>query len=100
MTVRVDPENNETRALLNLVDFTGKHVLEIGCGDGRLTWRYADLAEHVVAIDPKADAIRRAKENLPEELKGRVEFHQFTFEDFSATSNPATFDSIIFSWSF
>ena len=100
MTVRVDPENNETRALLNLVDFTGKRVLEIGCGDGRLTWRYADRAEHVTAIDPKAAAIRRAKENLPEELKGRVEFHQFTFEDFSATSQPSGFDSIIFSWSF
>lgn len=100
MTVRVDPENNETRALLDLVDFTGKRVLEVGCGDGRLTWRYADRAEHVIAIDPKADAIKRARENLPEELNGRVEFHQFAFEDFSTISNAATFDSIIFSWSF
>jgi len=100
MTVRVDPENNETRALLNLVDFTGKRVLEIGCGDGRLTWRYADRAEHVTAIDPKAAAIRRAKENLPEELKRHVEIHQFRFEDFPATSKPSSFDSIIFAWSF
>jgi 2-polyprenyl-3-methyl-5-hydroxy-6-metoxy-1,4-benzoquinol methylase len=100
MTVRVDPENNETRALLDLIDFTGKRVLEIGCGDGRLTWRYANTAEHVIAIDPKADAITQARENLPEELKGRVEFHQFAFEDFSATSRPSSFDSIIFSWSF
>jgi len=100
MTVRVDPENNETRALLDLVDFTGKHVLEIGCGDGRLTWRYAGRAKYVTAIDPKADAITRAKENLPEELKGRVEFHQFTFEEFFAISKPSSFDSIIFSWSF
>jgi 2-polyprenyl-3-methyl-5-hydroxy-6-metoxy-1,4-benzoquinol methylase len=100
MTVRVDPENNETRALLELVDFSGQHVLEIGCGDGRLTWRYAEWAEHVIAIDPKAEAITRAKENLPDGLKSRVEFHQFTFEDFSTTSKPANFDSIIFSWSF
>jgi len=100
MTVRVDPENNETRALLDLVDFTGKHVLEIGCGDGRLTWRYAVWAEHVTAIDPKADAISRAKENLPDELKSRVEFHQFTFEEFSAASEPSSFDTVIFSWSF
>lgn len=100
MTVRVDPENNETRALLNLVDFTRKRVLEIGCGDGRLTWRYAGIAEHVIAIDPKADAIQRARENLPEELKNHVEIHRFTFEDFSATSEPSSFDSIIFAWSF
>jgi 2-polyprenyl-3-methyl-5-hydroxy-6-metoxy-1,4-benzoquinol methylase len=100
MSVRVDPENNETRALLDLLDFTDKRVLEIGCGDGRLTWRYAGMAEHVIAIDPKADAIARAKENLPEELKNRVEFYQFAFEDFSAASKPSSFDSIIFSWSF
>ena len=100
MTVRVDPENNETRALLDLVDFTGKRVLEIGCGDGRLTWRYASRAEHVTAIDPKAEAITRAKENLPKELKNRVEFHQLAFEDFSATCKPSSFESIIFSWSF
>ncbi|HEX9840490.1 MAG TPA: class I SAM-dependent methyltransferase [Anaerolineales bacterium] len=100
MTVSVDPENNETRALLALLDFSARRVLEIGCGDGRLTWRYADSAEHVMAIDPKADAITRARENLPKELKGRVEFHQFTFEDFSATGEPSSFDSIIFSWSF
>lgn len=100
MTVRVDPENNETRVLLDLVDFRGQHVLEIGCGDGRLTWRYADRAEHVTAIGPKADAIMRTRENQPKELTGRVEFHQFAFEDFSATSRPSSFDSIIFSWSF
>ena len=100
MTVRVDPENNETHALLDLANFTGKRVLEVGCGDGRLTWRYADWAEHVIAIDPKADAIKRARENLPEELNGRVEFHQFAFEDFSASSEPSSFDSIIFAWSF
>lgn len=100
MTVRVDPENNETRALLDLVDFTGKRVLEIGCGDGRLTWQYADRAKHVTAIDPKAEAIRQAKENLSDELKNRLEIHQFTFEDFSAISKPSSFDTVIFSWSF
>jgi 2-polyprenyl-3-methyl-5-hydroxy-6-metoxy-1,4-benzoquinol methylase len=100
MTVRVDPENNETRALLDLLNFTNKRVLEIGCGNGRLTWRYAGMAEYVIAIDPKADAIRRAKENLPDEMKKHVEIHQFTFEDFSAISEPSSFDTVIFSWSF
>ena len=100
MTIRIDPENNETHALLDLLDFTGKHVLEIGCGDGRLTWRYADKAKHVAAIDPKAEAITRARENLPDELKGRVEFHHIAFEDFAASSEPSSFDSVILSWSF
>lgn len=98
MTIRVDPENNETRALFTLADFGGQQVLEIGCGDGRLTWRYADRAAHVTAIDPFAEGITRARENLPEELQGRVEFHHIAFEDFAARE-PSTFDRTILSWS-
>ena len=59
MTIRSDPENNEIRALGDLVDFSGKHVLEIGCGDGRLTWRYAEAAAHVTAIEPFEEAVGR-----------------------------------------
>jgi cyclopropane fatty-acyl-phospholipid synthase-like methyltransferase len=44
MTVRTDPEGNETDTLFDLVDLGGAHVLEIGAGDGRLTWRYAHRA--------------------------------------------------------
>jgi len=101
MTIRVDPENNETRALFNMADFSSQRVLEIGCGDGRLTWRYAGRAKHVIAIDPFAEAIKQARENMPVELKGRVEFHQFAFEEFAAASQPSsTFDRVILSWSF
>lgn len=99
MAVRVEPEHNETRALFDLVDFTAQHVLEIGCGDGRLTWRYADRAAHVTAIDPFAEGITRARENLPSELRGRVEFHHIAFEDFAAASKPSAFDTAILSWS-
>ncbi|MBI2973614.1 MAG: class I SAM-dependent methyltransferase [Armatimonadetes bacterium] len=99
MTIRVDPDNNETRALFDLADFSGQHVLEIGCGDGRLTWRYAGRAAHVTAIDPFAEGITRARENLPDELQGRVEFHHIAFEDFAAASKPSRFDMAILSWS-
>jgi len=37
MTIRVDPEQNETCALFNFVDLDGRRVLEIGSGNGRLT---------------------------------------------------------------
>jgi len=99
MTIRVDPENNETRALLDLADFSGQRVLEIGCGGGRLTWRYAGRAAHVTAIDPFAESIAQAMENLPRELRGRVEFHHMAFEDFAAASEPSAFDVAILSWS-
>ena len=99
MPIRVDPENNEPRALFDLADFSGKHVLEIGCGDGRLTWSYAGRAAQVTAIDSFADGIGRARENLPGELQGRVEFQCIAFEDFAAASEQAAFDIAILSWS-
>ncbi len=98
MTIRSDPENNEIHALLDMADFTGKHVLEIGCGDGRLTWRYADAVACVKAIDPFEEGITRAKENLPDTLRDRVEFHHVAFEDFANESESAVFDLVILSW--
>jgi 2-polyprenyl-3-methyl-5-hydroxy-6-metoxy-1,4-benzoquinol methylase len=99
MTIRVDPEGNETRALFDLVAFDGQQVLEIGCGDGRLTWRYADRAAHVTAIDPFAEGIARARRNLLDGSRGRVDLHHVAFEDFAAISDPSTFDVVILSWS-
>ncbi len=99
MTVRLDPEKNETRALFELMDFEGKRVLEIGSGDGRLTWLYADRAAHVTAIEPFAPSFAKAEEGLPDELKGRVEFQNISFEDFAADSEPSAFDIAILSWS-
>jgi len=37
------------------VDFSGKDVLEIGCGNGRVTWCYADSVASVLAVDPLRD---------------------------------------------
>lgn len=99
MAIKVDPEQNEISAMLNLSNFNGQQVLEIGCGDGRLTWRYADLAGHVTAIDPFGKAIARAKEDTPDELKSRVEFHHISFEDFANSSGSSVFDRVILSWS-
>ena len=99
MAVRLDPENNELEALFDLADFDGKQVLEIGSGDGRLTWLYAARAAHVTAIEPFAKSFGKAKENLPHELEGRVSFQNISFEDFAPTGGAAAFDVVILSWS-
>jgi 2-polyprenyl-3-methyl-5-hydroxy-6-metoxy-1,4-benzoquinol methylase len=99
MTIRTDPEGDETRALFDLADLDAAEVLEIGCGDGRLTWRYADRAARVTAIDPFEDAIARAERRLPPALRTRVAFRRAAFEDFAAESEPDAFDVAILSWS-
>ena len=95
----LDPENNESQALFEFADFSDKHVLEIGCGDGRLTWHYADKAAHVTAIEPSTEQVTIARKNLPNDLQGKVEFHSVGLEDFTADSKPSVFDLIILSYS-
>lgn len=99
MAIRNDPENNEIRALFDLVDFSGKTVLEIDCGDGRLTWRYADAAAHVTAIEPFEEAIGRANANQPDTLRDQVDLQHVTFEDFASAREAEMFDMAILSWS-
>ena len=95
MTIRIDPENNETRALFDMANFGGQHVLEIGCGNGRVTWRYADKAAHVTGIDPDARKIALAREQLPSQLQDRIDFHSTTFEEFASASEASAFDIVI-----
>src|SRR5918994_3388050 len=87
MAVRIDPEGNETAALFDRVDLRGADVLEVGCGDGRLAWRYADRVARVTAIEPFADSIARAKES-PREEHLPIEFRNVAFEDPAAESDP------------
>lgn len=99
MAVRIDPNNSDSRALLAMVELGGRHVLEIGCGDGRFTWRYADKAGRVTALEPSAAQFVLARDQVPSRLVDRIEFRNIAFEDFSSASAPATFDIVILSWS-
>lgn len=97
MTAVRDPEGNETRVLRQLADFTGKDVLEIGCGDGRLTWRYADTARSVLGLDPSASAIEAAGVALPARLRPKV---RFQVGDVTSAELPTeAFDIGLLAWS-
>ncbi len=99
MAIIRDPEGNETQALDKLIDFKANEVLEIGCGDGRLTWRYAEKVGHITAIDQNTKAIATARENIPARLVGRVDFVESTIVDFVQNHRGPLFDFAIFSWS-
>ena len=74
MRVSIDPEGTEIEVIHELVDCSGKKVLEVGCGDGRMTRRYADRAALVLALDPNAEKIERAIDSTPEPLRSKVRF--------------------------
>ncbi len=71
MEVIKDPEGNETAQLLALQELSGARVLEIGCGDGRMTWRYAALPRAIMAFDSDADKLAIA-EAQPAEPSAQV----------------------------
>lgn len=97
MPIRLDPQGNEPAALLDFAEsFMGKRVLEIGCGDGRLTWQFAELAARVVAIDPDAEDVALAIQACPPHLRERVQFHVGTIQEFQS---PERFDLALLSWS-
>lgn len=97
MGYTVDPEAVETAVLNDLVEFRGTRVLEVGCGDGRLTWRYASKANGVLALDPNAEKIDRAIESMPEHLIGVVEFEAVDIND--RELGPSQYDVAILSYS-
>ena len=95
MAYALDPEQNELRALYDLIDMAGKDVVELGCGDGRLTWRYAEHATSVLAIDTKQADIEEARKQAPPTSHGNITFQ---VADLAAADLPRdAFDVVLFS---
>ena len=96
MTLQKDPERTETKYLHQFVDFKGRRVLEIGCGDGRLTWHYAKSAREVLGIDLNADDLRVATIERPADAP--VSFVRADSVHIPITKEK--FDIAILAWSF
>jgi ubiquinone/menaquinone biosynthesis C-methylase UbiE len=80
-----------------MIDFTGLRVLEVGSGEGRLTWRYAGPTQSVVGIEPDAESLARARAGVPPDLAERVSFR---LVDATELDEPAdSFDVAFLSWS-
>ncbi len=97
MTMQRDPEQVEKRYLHDFVSLAGKRVLEVGCGEGRLTWRYADIAGRVTGIDTDPERLAAAPRDCPPDLRRRVGFALAQAEALPFAGE--TFDVAILAWS-
>jgi 2-polyprenyl-3-methyl-5-hydroxy-6-metoxy-1,4-benzoquinol methylase len=64
----------ETTAIADLVSLDGKRVLDVGCGEGRLTTFAAERAASVYAFDPDGENVAAARRALTSEQRERVRF--------------------------
>jgi ubiquinone/menaquinone biosynthesis C-methylase UbiE len=97
MASTLDPEGAHLASLRRLADFRGQRVLEMGCGEGRLTRGIAADAASVLAFDPDEERVREALATFPPELLDRVEFRVASAESLEVP--PHSFDLVVFSWS-
>jgi len=97
MTLIKDPERSETKHLHKTVDFTGKRVLEIGCGEGRLTWKYASASSLTVGLDFDQDAVHVAAIDRPSDIATRTFF--LNAESENLPFQKETFDIALLAWS-
>jgi ubiquinone/menaquinone biosynthesis C-methylase UbiE len=97
MSLQKDPENLEGKTLQRLLDVQGKRILEVGCGEARLTFKYASASALTIGFDPDHSALRIARADCPPDLHRHVHF-----AGASATHIPfskETFDIAILAWS-
>ncbi|MEE8199086.1 MAG: class I SAM-dependent methyltransferase [Thermoplasmata archaeon] len=94
---RIDPEGAELETLERFVSLGWDRLLDIGCGDGRLTARLAKSAKETIGIDPVAADVERGWRTIPPGLRpgitlavGAGEFLPFP---------DGSFDAVFFSWS-
>jgi avermectin B 5-O-methyltransferase len=93
----VDPDRIEITAIRELVEIDGRRVVEIGCGDGRITFQYTHEAASVLAFDTDAEAVADARAATPDDVRDKV---RFEVADAAQIELPdGEFDLAIFSWS-
>jgi len=88
----LDPQGIELVTICRHVDFTEKDVLEVGCGDGRVSAMIAPLVRTFIGIDPELKKLEKAKGNYTD-----IDFKQGTGESLGFTDS--SFDIVLFTFS-
>ena len=71
-------------------------MLEVGCGNGRLTLAYAPDARSVVAIEPNATLLARARVRI---RNAGIERVRFFARPAQTGIRGGPYDVVLFSWS-
>jgi ubiquinone/menaquinone biosynthesis C-methylase UbiE len=97
MSLQKDTDRNEIKYLRKFVDLKDKRVLEIGCGEGRRTWQYAEETHSTFAVDVDHDGLRVARVDRPFDLTEKVQLACCESEHLPFAKEK--FDIAILAWS-
>ena len=87
-----DPDGITLSHLLKVQGVRDREVLEIGCGDGRITVGLAPRVKRLVAVDPDTEALLKARARVP-----RAEFQRGSGEALAFPD--CSFDAVLFTLS-
>lgn len=90
--MKTDSDRRIAEKILQHASLKGKRVLEIGCGNGRITALLAGLPSSLTAIDPDAGQIRQARKSV-----AGVDFRVGSGENLDFPD--ACFDRVVFTLS-
>lgn len=90
---KYDPDNLELKYIRQITKIKNKTILEIGCGNGRLTRILARYAKKIIGVDNDPRMIRSAKK-----LTKRKNVSFKLMNALSLKFKPCSFDIVIFTW--
>jgi 2-polyprenyl-3-methyl-5-hydroxy-6-metoxy-1,4-benzoquinol methylase len=93
----VDPDGVELEAIRELVDLDGARVVDVGCGNGRLSFVCARAGADVFGFDPDEECVERARAETPRALRKKVGFEVADAAEIDLPRRK--FDLALFSWS-
>ena len=64
-----DPEEKERLAITRILGKEAGDLLEVGCGDGRMTGWLRDLSSSILALDPEAGSLALAADRHPDGVR-------------------------------